>query len=54
MQVVESVLSQIRIEDRARVGELILVWRCKVLKDDKSVALTHMKVCRWYFDVELN
>jgi hypothetical protein len=54
MQVVESVMGQIRREDRARVGELILVWRCNVLEDDKSVALTHMKVCRWYCNVELD
>jgi hypothetical protein len=44
MQVIESIMGRIRKEDRARVGELILLWRGKVQDDDKTTALTHVKV----------
>jgi hypothetical protein len=43
-QVIESIMGQIRVEDRARVGELILLWKGKVWESDRSTTLTHEKV----------
>ncbi|PVF97844.1 hypothetical protein CPB86DRAFT_408624 [Serendipita vermifera] len=40
-QIMESILSRIQPENRARVGELILLWRRKLMEDDDTTMLTH-------------
>jgi hypothetical protein len=52
MRVIKVIMS--RIKDRARVGELILLWRRRVGENDNSVALTHMKVRSSYCHIHLN
>jgi hypothetical protein len=52
MQVMETIMGRIRVEDRVRVGKLILLWRRKVHEDDVSTILTHVKVCSPHCSVE--
>ncbi|PVF91995.1 hypothetical protein CPB86DRAFT_253089 [Serendipita vermifera] len=42
VQIIESILSRIRPEDRARVGELILLSRRKLMEGDDTTILTHV------------
>jgi hypothetical protein len=52
MQVIKSIMGRIRVEDRARVGEIILLWRRQVYEDDESTALTRVKVCFPHCSIE--
>jgi hypothetical protein len=52
IRVIESIMGRIRVEDRVRVGKLILLWRCKVQEGDVSSILTHAKVCSPHCSVE--
>jgi hypothetical protein len=52
VQVVESIMGRIRVEDRALVGDLALLWRCKLQERDQSTALTHLKVCLSHSSIE--
>ncbi|PVF97848.1 hypothetical protein CPB86DRAFT_408711 [Serendipita vermifera] len=42
VQLMESILSRIHPDNRARVGELILLWRRKLMEDDDTTILTHV------------
>ncbi|PVF91993.1 hypothetical protein CPB86DRAFT_791613 [Serendipita vermifera] len=62
VQIMGSILSRIPPENRARVGELILLWRRKLLQGDDTAILTHVPggaannlvediIKKWNFDL---
>ncbi|PVG03565.1 hypothetical protein CPB86DRAFT_793473 [Serendipita vermifera] len=59
-QIMESILYRVPNEYRKQVGELILLWRCKLLEEDDTVALTQIvgsqsiledMIKKWDFDL---
>ncbi|PVF91991.1 hypothetical protein CPB86DRAFT_251871 [Serendipita vermifera] len=62
LQIMESILSRIPPGNRARVGELVLLWRQKLREDDNTTILTHSRerdahhlmediIKKWDFDL---
>jgi ABC-type bacteriocin/lantibiotic exporter with double-glycine peptidase domain len=45
IQVIESIMGRVPVKDRARVGEMTLLWRRRVPENEQSTVLTHVQVC---------
>jgi hypothetical protein len=52
-QRMEILMDRVPKEYRTQVGQLVLLWRCKIEEQNDTIVLTHVAVCPSYIPFDL-